>query len=107
MDACLASAMGIVRATGRGVSRPAESTALLALVEGDVGARFRIAGPVWLRATAGVAWGHRPEDWHFDVTAGAPVQAFQPWPVAILATLGVAVDVLPVLSENGSSPRLP
>jgi hypothetical protein len=106
-DACLAGSAGVVRATGRDVPSPGRSRALVALVEGSVGASARVSGPLWLRASAGVAWGHRPDDWHVDAVDGSSVVVFRPWPVAVVGSLGLMIDFSPERSENRASTRHP
>jgi hypothetical protein len=102
LDLCLGGMGGVVRAVGRDVPIVGQSTSFFAMLLGEAGAALRLAGPVSLRASAGVAWGARPHDWHVDAPREpAPVVVWQPWPVAVSASLGIVLDT----SENRGTSR--
>jgi hypothetical protein len=91
--ACLGVMSGFVRAAGEYLAVPGESSSLLlmGLAEGSVS--IRLVGPVAIGATAGLAWGQWPANWHVTAQDGSgTTEIWKPWPVALLGSIGISID---------------
>ena len=91
-DACLGIMSGVIHASCQDVPVPGASTSVVPMVIGGVGARVRLGGPVWLRASTELAWGDWPANWHVLAPGGPDVVVWKPWPVALVGSFGVVFE---------------
>lgn len=96
---CLGVMSGIVHAAGTNVPIQGESSSAFVTVLAEAGVGVRLTGPVSLVASTGMAWGYWPANWHVNAPGASPVVVWTPWPVALLGSLGISVDMS---SENGA-----
>lgn len=90
---CFGVMWGFVRATGQKMQAPGESSSFFFLGMAEGGLSIRLAGPIALGATAGLAWGQWPANWHVTEEQGQGVTyIWKPWPVALLGSIGISID---------------